>query len=717
MSAPLRRTLLCLLVAALAFLAHAPLFGSGFVGGDLDLLAAAAGRTEPGPAASAWLAQGDVRPIPAAILRAHADLHEGLSPLEPAVAAPYFAFALLVLLVAAAGAGVTLRRVLVPWLGESAARAAGWACAGIAVAHPATVAVVARPSALGDLVALAAGTWCTAFYLRGRQQRRDRFLVISAVLAVAAGFASSAAWLLPFACAALEFTSAHRPRAFPRRLAAAAVVALVASVAVSIEAGFAWPHGFGFRAGSPLAAVLHGDGFEGGNGLDPIALLNTLGVLFVPAPAPGSGGFYFACGAILLLAAEPVLRAVRAAPRLWGWLVLAWMLAMAAALCVTRDLDVPPGRIELGAALLPASLCVSAALATAATALGGSRRTVIPLAIAALLCILSDRTARIWPEHSRALLALRSDLERGLATAGPLGVVFVVGAPVDGDVHPLRHELGRSGFGAPHRLELVAGAWPPDALATPRLRRTTAEALPYLVRSLEVEKARRNGLAVLLLEREERPTFSLPPRPAEAVTLSWRDEERSGKSPWVELDPTAYTMVRATPLAGISTAEPPRMRWRATNATFENATIEGVWVATADGPQAIFDLGRSVEWLLGGLIRRVTFEGELRRIATGEILSRIDVPGITTLAGHPPFETIEAAMPRPWTGSFEWVLVGVQPQWNRVRFERGFSIDADRRVSWPSLQGTDEPPWTRMLEVRSNGVTVARTPVFETAGR
>lgn len=718
MSALLRRTLLCLLVAALAFLAHAPLFGSGFVGGDLDLLAAAAGRAERGPEASAWLARGEVRPIPAAILRTHAEAYEGLSPLEPAVAAPYFAFALVVLLLAAAGAGVTLRRMLVPWLGESAARAAGWACAGLVVAHPASVAAVARPIALGDLIALAAGTWCTAFFLRGRQQRRDRFLVIAGVLAIAAGFASSAAWLLPFACAGLEFTSAHRPRAFSRRFLSASTVAFVAVSAVAIEAAFAWPQGFGVREGTPLWAFsISSDPFDQTNRLDPIAVLNTLGVMFVPAPSPGSGGFYFACGAVLLMAAEPLLRAVRSAPRLWGWLVLSWILAALTVLCFTRDLDVPPGRIELGTSLLPASILVCAALATASTALGGSRRTVIPLAIAAMLCILSDRTARIWPERSRELLALRADLERGLHATGGAGVVLVVGAPWDSVRDRPQYEAGRGGFGVPDDLELLAGAWPPEAALRPgRLRRARPEALPYLVRSREDEELRRTGLAVLLLDREDHPAFVVPPPTDQAKPFTWRDEERTGKSPWVELDPTAYTMVRVTPLAGISTAEAPRMRWRATNSTFEDGEIEGVWVATADGPQAIFDLGRSVEWLLGGMIRRVTFEGEMRRIATGEILPRIDVPGVTTLDGHAPFETIEAALPRPWTGNFEWVLVGVRPAWNSVSFGENYEIDDERKVHWSSLRGTDSPPCTRILEVRSNGVTVARTPAFEPAG-
>jgi len=707
MPAPLRRTLLCLLVAALAFLAHAPIFGSGFVGGDLDLLAEAAGREQPGASASAWLARGDVRPIPAAILRAHADLHVGLSPLEPAVAAPYFAFALLVLLLAAGGAGVTLRRVLVPWLGESAARAAGWACAGLVVAHPASVAAVARPIALGDLLALAAGTWCTAFFLRGRQQRRDRFLVISALLAIAAGFASSAAWMLPFACAALEFTSAHRPRAFARRFAAALTVALAASLAVAIEAGLAWPREFGFRAGTPVAALFQTD--SPGPLFDFVAALNALGALFVPVPSPGSALAYLGCGAVLLLGAEPLLRAVRAAPRLWGWLVLGWMAALAVALFLARDLELPPGRVELASALLPSTILVCAAIATAATALGGSRRTVIPLAIAAVFCILSDRTARIWPESSRDLLALGGDLDRGLATAGTGGVVYVVGAPVDLDVARPAPEPGRGGFGAPHELDLVAGSWPPTSMRPGRLRRVRAEDVSYLVRIPSGVELRRRGLSILLLDREERPVFPVPPAKEDPKPFTWRDEWFGKSQEGVEFDPLALTMVRVTPRAGISTAEPPRVRWRAKNALFESGTIEGAWIATADGPQAVFDLARSNEWLLGGGIRRITFEGALVPFVTAEVLPRIPLAGLAVAEHRYRFELEESARPRAWSGELEWISLLLHGDADFVDRHEGAALsDGSIQLRFDGRICTGDAPW-RMVECRVGGVTVART--------
>lgn len=693
MPAPLRRTLLCLLVAGLAFLAHAPLFGSGFVGGDLELLAAAAGREEPGFPTSAWLAAGDVRPIPAAILRAHADLHAGLSPLEPVVAAPYFAFALVVLLLAAGGAGVTLRRVLIPWLGESAARGAGWACAGFVVAHPASVAAVARPIALGDVVALALGTWCTAFFLRGRQQRRKRYLVIASVLAVAAGFASSAAWLLPFACAALEFTSAHRPRALWRRLAVAMTVAAVASVAVAIEAGLAWSHGFGFREATPVAAFAT-------SSFDAEAALSALGVLFVPVPSPGVAFAYLGCGAVLLLAAEPLLRAARAAPRLWGWLVLGWMAAIGVALFVARDLDVPPGRVELASALLPATILVCAALATAASALGGSRRTVMPLAIAAILCLFSDRTARLWPERSRELLALRGDLERGLAAAGDDGVLYVLRS-IDSAAADAPQTQG-FGSAAP---ELLAGVWPPDAEAR-SIRVAEPEAAPYFVRLPAFEEQRRRGLALLLYDREGRPTFRLPAPKGQATAYTWRDSFRSEV---VELDPIALTMVRVTPGTGISTSEPPRMRWRATNLAFEHGFIEGAWVATDDGPQAIFDLGRSIDWLLGDTIRRVWFEGELLKTVTAEVLPRIPIEGVDELPRDLVFDISEQRRPRAWAGTTSWHLLGVGT-WLTTASADGGTLGEESALRFDfGLLCDLSMPDTYVLECRVGDVTVARS--------
>ncbi|MCY2960857.1 MAG: hypothetical protein NTY35_11880 [Planctomycetota bacterium] len=702
MTAPLRRTLLCLLIGALAILAHLPLLGSGFVGGDLLLMrevATPGGGTSFGPLT--WFADGGVRPIPAALLTAHAQILGGLTPLEPAVALPLRALSLAALLVGAAGAGVTLRRVLVPWLGESGARAAGWACAGLFVVHPVSVAAVARPATLGDLLALAAGAWCTAFFLRGRQQRRDTFLILAGLLAIAAGFASSAAWILPFACAVLEYTSAHRPRAISRKLGAAVTVALAAAALVSIEAALAWPQGFGFRAGSLRPLTL----FD----VDFVRAISTLGVLFVPAPSPGSAIAYLVGGTILLVACEPLLRAVRAAPRLWGWLVLGWLGAMWVALALARDLDVPPGQVELAGSLVGPAVLVCAALATASTALGGSRRTVMPLAIAAGLCILSDRTARLWPAATRELLALRADLERGLATAGGQGSVFVVGAPEDA-----------RGFGAPHELDLVGGAWPPPpelpgGSSTP-LRRAESEALPYLVRGARAEELRRAGLAVLLLDAAERPALRLPPPNGDPKPYAWRED---GRSDLVELDPIALTMVRVTPSAGISTSEPPRMRWRATQPLYENGSIDGAWVATEDGPRAVFDLGRSNAWLLGGTIRRVWFENQLLKIVTAEVLPSIELDvEYPNKQGMVVIYLPESKRPRAWSGDPEWLVVNISREGGFARDRHLLRLD-ERMLEFDAVDhmcSVAERP-TLIVECRVGGVTVGRSKELDRIAR
>ncbi|MBL8862298.1 MAG: hypothetical protein JNK02_09835 [Planctomycetes bacterium] len=703
MPAPLRRLILCVLVAALALLAHLPLFGAGFVGGDLELLAAAAGRDDDS-GGGAWLAGGEVRPIPAWLLRLHATLHAGLSPLEPAVAAPYFAVALAVLLLGAAGAGLTLRRVLVPWLGESAARAAGWACAGLVVAHPASVAAVARPSALGDVVALALGAWSTAFFLRGRQQRKAAFLALAALCAAAAGCASSAAWLLPFACGALEFASAHRPRSLPQKLGAACSVALAATLAVALEALLAWPQGFGLRAGTPWSALLSG-------GPDPAAALAALGALFVPVPSPGAAGAYLACGAALCCAAEPLLRAARAAPRLWGWLALGWIAAIGASLPLARDLHAPPGSIERADTLLVPAVVVCAALATASTALGGSRRSVLPLAIAAILCVLGDRAARVWPQATRDLAALGADLERGLAAAEG-GRVLVVGAPRATRLPSPRAARVRGGFDVPEDLDLLAGAWPPrSATLGSVLARAEAAAVPYVARLPSEAGLTRRGLAVLLLDRDGRPAIRVPPRAGAAKPFVWRDD---GRSELVELDPLALTVVRVTPRAGVSTAEPPRLRWRATHAAFENGAIDGAWVATDDGPQAIFDLGRSIEWLLGGTIRRLWFEGELRRIVTAEVLPAIEVAGLELADDGFAVVVPEDSRPRAWKGDATWVGIEVRAP-GAVREALG-SPSGNGRVTFELEREVDGTP-TRIVECRVGGVAVARSTVFPRAGR
>jgi len=693
MSAPLRRTLLCLFVAALAVLAHAPLAGSGFVGGDLRLLpeAAAFARegSEPAPVLLR-LGQGQVRPIPAQVLIAHARAFEGTSPLEPDCAAPLRALALVALLVAAAGAGVTLRRLLVPWLGESAARAAGWACAGLAVAHPASVAAVARPVALGDLLALAAGTWCTAFYLRGRQQRRDVFLVLAALLAVAAGFSSRAAWILPPVCALLEFSSAHRPRAVLRRLGAAAVVGLLAFVCVGIEP---------LISASQVGVVGHA--LPGATTIEERVLIaiESLGVLALPAPSPGEPGMFVLAGALLLLVCEPLLRAVRAAPRLWGWLVLAWMGGLALALALVSHQRTPSGEVELASSLAPAALFVCAGLATAATALGGFRRTALPILLAAGFCFIADRTAALWPRATRELFALRSDLERATSLAAPSGRVLVVGAPID-----------PRGFGAGRDLDLLARPWPPAAHADgPRMQRVDARALPYRLRLPPTEALRREGLAVLFAASEGTPARALrvPPPSGIATPITWYGDFKSGYFE-AKPDPLELTAARFVPDVGVSTGEAPRLRWEATNPLFANGVVEGAWVAGEEGPRAVFDLARSPEWLLGGSIRKVWLEN-LFKVVSAEVLPSIGLEGVD--APGVALSVPEATRPRALRGFETWVLVRI-PVDDEPLVEHEGRWSGDRLVfdvpDEDARSDAAERPWW-CVECRVGGTAVART--------
>jgi hypothetical protein len=708
MSAPLRRTLLCLLVAALAILAHAPLAGSGFVGGDLALLdeAARAAATPggwPDSDDALRLGRGAVRPIPAFALIAHARACAGTSPLEPDCAAPLRVLALVALMVAAAGAGVTLRRLLVPWLGESSARAAGWACAGLAVAHPASVAAVARPLALGDLLALAAGTWCTAFYLRGRQQRRDVFLVLAALFAIAAGFASRAAWILPPVCALLEFSSAHRPRAAWRRFGAAALVGALALVCVGIEPMISAGRAGAFGSALPGAATPE---------QRVLTAIESLGVLALPAPSPGEPGVFVLAGALLLLVCEPFLRAVRAAPRLWGWLVLVWIGGLALSLALVSHQRAPSGEVELAAALSPSAFFVCAGLATAATALGGFRRTALPIALAAGLCFIADRTASAWPRATRELFALRSDLERATSLASPSGRVLAVGVPLD-----------PRGFGPGRDLDLLARPWPSAEPEAPRVQRVDAGALAQRLRLPPTTELRRSGLAVLILDPDGRRAIATRvPAPSENQKPITGREWEGGRSDLFEVDPVALdpfelTAVRVVPVVGVSTGEKPLLAWRSTNQHFEKGTIEGAWIEGEDGPRAIFDLARSHEWLLGGAIRRLLFHNQLLKFVTVEVL-----PGIPLSGAEDPAVSLtipEAERPRGLQGEETWVLVRVPLDDSPlVEFEGRWTRD-DRLVFDVAATGPADgspPPWWR-VECRVGGTAVARTRAADQLAR
>ena len=159
------------------------------------------------------------------------------------------------------------------------------------------------------------------------------------------------------------------------------------------------------------------------------------------------------------------------------------------------------------------------------------------------------------------------------------------------------------------------------------------------------------------------------------------------------------------------------MCWRSTNATFENGSIEGAWVATDDGPQAIFDLGRSLEWLLGGTIRRVWFEGELRKIVTAEVLPRIPVEGVTELPLDLVFDVPEERRPRPWMGEASWHLISIVPPIEDLPASpSGGGEDRLLRFRTSTPYYCMGPGPTYVLECRAGGVTIARSASFEPRG-
>jgi hypothetical protein len=103
------------------------------------------------------------------------------------------------------------------------------------------------------------------------------------------------------------------------------------------------------------------------------------------------------------------------------------------------------------------------------------------------------------------------------------------------------------------------------------------------------------------------------------------------------------------------------MRWRSRSERFENGSIDGAWIAGRDGPVAIFDLTRSLEWLAGKRIARIWFERSLSKLVSAEILA--DVPPLAHSA--PPearsdawtFEPwSEAELPRALHGETRWVV-------------------------------------------------------------
>jgi hypothetical protein len=190
------------------------------------------------------------------------------------------------------------------------------------------------------------------------------------------------------------------------------------------------------------------------------------------------------------------------------------------------------------------------------------------------------------------------------------------------------------------------------------VRGISKDALLAFSRLPEFAEMRRRGVVIVRppVEPGGPPGISAlsTPQPSSGV-LTWQGNLRSEL---FDIDPLEKRALRAVAIAPASTADAPRMGWRA--GELETNSRPGIWIEGATGPVAFFDLSRSPEWLFGLRARRVWLGADAGKIALGELL--VDVPAIPgriepdASSGDWRFSIPAAALPRPLHGESRFVL-------------------------------------------------------------
>jgi hypothetical protein len=718
----LQQIVLALAIVAMSYFAHRPLFESGCLWRDAADWHAVADTTEPrGSLRSLWADQGEIRPLAAASLRGISALQGGVSLLELEGGLLLRCASWILLLGTATALGFALRRVLLPWTGSSSAGAAGWACALFVACHPLSVPAVARVSAHAWLACTFLAACSAALFLRARQDRSQRALIASGLCALLAAFTSSLSLLLPPILVLLEFGSGRRPRPGSARVRTALVTAVAFTALVALEPLIAWLLGLAGRQSwssvwpqTPEAHDLSETALWG---------VEKLGVVFLPVAGPLGAVPYVLSGALVLLALQPVLRAMRSAPRLWGWLFLAWIALVCLALLPLAGVRTAPGDFSRAEILFPAAAFVCAGLASGATALSGTRRVVLPLLVGLGFAWLAQQSARAWPVASLATRELRGDLLAALHGAPPDTRVWVVDPSAS--VAGLELPVGELTL-LTHDSVLARAS--PRSPSEPLLCTLSSTALFCALRMPEIAEDRERRLVLLLpqallrapapeVRASGRVIWPVPARSvadAQLAPVFWRGD---GRSPLIDIDPLRYATVRAEALAGASTAEAPRMGWRASESRFENGSIDGAWLFHETGAIAVFDLSRSLDWALARGIRRVWMEGALSTLVSAEILHGAGLPLRGALApvqagGDWAFELEGTRRPMPIRGEPEWWLV----LFDRATLAASEFQAADPRSARLLFVGAAEWSGTRAagavdwwLECRLGATCVART--------
>ncbi|MGB0332783.1 MAG: hypothetical protein ACPGPE_13325, partial [Planctomycetota bacterium] len=370
----LKRLLIFAACLALAWSAHRPLLGAGFLGSDAAVLEDTQRAFEVEESGAPWgVAAVDHRPVAALSLAFSRSLRAAEGIYTAGDAGRLRLEGLLLLILAAFGVRSAVARAMQPWTGKEHARAAGIASGALLLVHPLLVPLAAHLPARGDAIGLAASSWSVAFLLRGRQHRQVGFLVVAFLLARLAAASSPAALILLPLSFGLEFVAAHRHRPLQVRLrtslqvAAGYAAALLAELVVRRAMQ---PPSIATEVTQPLdpAQIFAGDG---GGVLRLLAVsAEKVGVVVLPVNTIGVGAIGYGLAVLaLLVALHPGIVAARAAPRLWGRFLGGWAVALTVLLLLgSRERFLPSSLGDLqGATFL--GVCMAVGLGTSATAL------------------------------------------------------------------------------------------------------------------------------------------------------------------------------------------------------------------------------------------------------------------------------------------------------------------------------------------------------------
>jgi hypothetical protein len=734
MVAWLRRALVVVLAVLAAAYAHRPLLGVGFLGDDARTLVELHTTLDEEGALAYWHVDAlHGRPLAAWSLALSKDLHARQGRYTPGDAGRLRLEGLALLVIAALGLRVSVRRGLAPWTGDEHGRAAGFTAAVLLMVHPLAIPAAAHLGDRGDMLALAFGLWAIAVYLYFRQAHSPLGVAVAWLLTLASAASSPLAYGLPVVLGVLELASADRHRSLTRRWRTAGTTILAFTVAVLVERGL--------RAviGGEASHVAHVD-------RSPLALLGVaaekLGVFVLPVNTTGVGVLGYVLAVLAVLAAlHPGFVAARAAPRLWGRILGSWAACIGALLVLTWSLRSAPAELGDARSLLPGAALMAAGLGVASTALSGARRTLLP---ALAICVYAPLAAGSAATIEEAALCVGEThaalLEAGEERDWDLSVIVLDPPRKVAGVAALRaadeYALAAAPFlpraGRPFDVEGMPSAalrlWSlgPE-LEAARLRGTTflvegtmesAGAADTSDRAVAADMARRKRGAWVALEL---------PRVSPGVgALRWTDV---GASPsGVVFDPWRARALRAIPKSDPTRdLGAPVLRFTpevgyggavlhgggaldggpVVGSVADGHQILGAWVRGESGWYAEFDLERHLAWLLAGSVRSIWLPGLLASPEEVHVLASMPPiqPAVRPrLLGRDWVFDITVAAPERALDESTWVLALFDPI-ARTYEERPAELDGGR-LRFMGVARTNSVRWS--LERRVDGVTVAR---------